>query len=205
MIGLAFTAPAFAIDHEFGGYWRTRMYTQKNFTGTESGAKDIALADTRTRLYYTAVINDNLKFVNKFEMDATWGVGGVSYGDIGADGIAVEVKNTYAEFKTDLGLFRVGTQAGVIHRGFVFDDDFSGILATTGTYTFVYAKSQENSDNMGDDVAAYHFKACYDLDTIKLSPAFTYLDLNGGNSGWILGLDLDAKISGLHFFIMAEN
>jgi len=31
--------PAMAFDSEFGGYWRTRAYVQKDFTGSDSGAK----------------------------------------------------------------------------------------------------------------------------------------------------------------------
>ena len=76
IVGIAFTAPAFAIEHEFGGYWRTRMYTQRNFDGSDSTTDtgldfsngnldqetDSTQTDTRSRIYYTAVLNDNLKF-----------------------------------------------------------------------------------------------------------------------------------------------
>ena len=91
-----FTLPAAALENVFGGYWRTRYFSQKYFSGYDRGdrtgvpiidddgdvigeerAEDdtIERADTRTRLYYTAKINDNLKLVNKFEMDATFGGG----------------------------------------------------------------------------------------------------------------------------------
>ena len=71
---VAFTAPAMAIDHVFGGYWRTRAYMQKNLTGEDdTEAKDLTQVDTRTRVYYTAKFSDNFKFVNKFELDAVWG------------------------------------------------------------------------------------------------------------------------------------
>ncbi len=220
LIGLAFTAPAFAIDHQFGGYWRVRMYTQKNFDGSSevTGAAtttyavtstdgatvtltptttyangDVAVADTRTRLYYTAVFSDNFKFVNKFEMDATWGSGS-SYGDIGADGVNVEVKNSYAEFNTAGALFRVGTQAGVLHRGFVFDDDFSGVVAAVGPVTFLYAKISEADDNVSGDAAFYHVNAAFDLGAVKLTPTFTYYDLADDDHQWILGLDVDNEI-----------
>ena len=54
------------------------------------------MADTRTRLYYTAVLNDNLKFVNKFEWNATWGDFGVA--DISNDSTtSMRWKNSYID------------------------------------------------------------------------------------------------------------
>ena len=124
----AFALPASALENEFGGYWRTRFYTEQNFTGEdESEASDVSLVDTRTRLYYTAIINDNLKFVNKFEMDATWGDSG--YGDIGTDGKSLfEIKHSYADFSIGDYNFKVGAQGKVFARGFLFDDDFMGLI-----------------------------------------------------------------------------
>jgi hypothetical protein len=69
---IALAVPAAALENEFGGYWRTRFYTEGLFNG-ENTDDTYRRVDTRTRLYYTAKINDNLKLVNKFEMDATWG------------------------------------------------------------------------------------------------------------------------------------
>jgi len=69
----AFTLPAMAVDHEFGGFWRTRMFNMTNFTGDDTSDKDLQQADTRTCLYYTAVLSDAVKLVNKFEMDAVFG------------------------------------------------------------------------------------------------------------------------------------
>jgi hypothetical protein len=72
LLVFAFTVPATAdVEHLFGGYWRTRMIVQENFTGTESDYNKTGLlnpalgftvgnntsVDTRTRLYYTAVLN----------------------------------------------------------------------------------------------------------------------------------------------------
>jgi len=138
LLVVALTVPAFALENVFGGYWRTRFFTQQDFTGQEDtpnpGNKDYSAVDTRTRLYYTAVINDDLKFVNKFEMDAVWGVGGTSYGDVGADGLAVEVKNSYADFNVAPMLSgKVGVQGFTLARGFIADDDFSGVVASFKT------------------------------------------------------------------------
>ena len=70
---IALTVPAAALENEFGGYWRTRLFTDGHFNGENNDDTNYRRVDTRTRLYYTAKINDNLKFVNKFEIDAVWG------------------------------------------------------------------------------------------------------------------------------------
>jgi hypothetical protein len=157
---LTFALPASAaVEHQFGGYWRTRFFANENFAGTDeesvttstsyalntrTGAieprvavsddsLDLSRVDTRTRLYYTAEINDSLKLVNKFEMDAVWGGPKAGYGDVGADGKDFEIKNTYAEFNLGPGAFRVGVQPFMVSRGFTFKDDAAGAL---GLFTF---------------------------------------------------------------------
>ena len=134
LLVIAFTLPASAVENIFGGYWRTRMFSQMDFTGDDSEDQDLSVVDTRTRLYYTAKFSDNLKLVNKFEMDAVWGsnttnaAGDSGYGDIGADGIRVEVKNSYADFNLgEMVNAKVGVQDYVIAKGFVFDDDGAGV------------------------------------------------------------------------------
>ncbi|SDU31406.1 alginate export family protein [Desulfobacula phenolica] len=195
LIGLAFTAPSFAVEHEFGGYWRVRMFSMKDFSGDDSGSMDSSMADTRTHLYYTAVINDNLKLVNKFEMDADWG-SSASYGDIGADAVAIEVKNTYADFNLGALNAKVGTQGTVIQRGFVFDEDFSGVVLTSNGVIAKYIKVEENGDNAGDDITAYSLSYTADLDAVKLTPVFTYVDDDDDDSAWFIGLDVDADFGG---------
>ena len=142
LLVFAFTVPAAAVEHQFGGYWRTRIFMQSDFSGkdeTVAGAgADVSRTDTRTRLYYTAVINDNLKFINKFEFDAIWGgqdttfaAGqgtGKVYGDVGADGVNVEIKNSYVEFNWLSSIWRVGVQGWELSRGFQFSDDAAGVL-----------------------------------------------------------------------------
>jgi hypothetical protein len=143
LLVFAFTVPAGAVEHQLGGYWRTRFFMQNDFHGYDASLKgsgqDTSRIDTRTRLYYTAVINDNLKLVSKFEMDAVWGQldstfndgsgHGLqnSWGDVGADGIAIEIKNMYAEFNLG-GIWRVGVQQMLAARGFMTDDDVPGVL-----------------------------------------------------------------------------
>ena len=223
IVGIAFTAPAFAIEHEFGGYWRTRMYTQRNFDGSDSttdtgtaktvtpwdstagaaGAAmttynpaDTTITDTRSRIYYTAILNDNLKFVNKFEMNATWGCD-LSYGDIGADGLSVLVKNSYVDFNVGPFNAKLGVQPAVVHRGLVFDDDFSGVLlsidSSIGTTSGGFLKISEASDNTGSDANGYLFKHEVNLGSIILAPSIVYTDGADGNYNYFLGADVDGN------------
>jgi len=126
---IAYTAPVLAFfESEVGGYWRTRVIAQENFNGTDA-VDDVSRVDTRTRFFYTAHFSENFKFVNKFEMDAVFGDESEnSYGDIGTDGVSVEVKNSYVDFTLAPVNFKIGAQGKVMSRGFLFDDDFAGAI-----------------------------------------------------------------------------
>jgi hypothetical protein len=152
LLVVAFTAPTYAVEHIFGGYWRTRFYSQGNFSTLDddgnrfpvvddTGApvlddqgrptfasrnRDFSQVDTRTRLYYTAKFSDNFKFVNKFEFDAVWGDLD-TYGRVGADTRSVEVKNSYIDFNLGAHRFEVGVQGFLLAKGFLFDDDAAGM------------------------------------------------------------------------------
>jgi hypothetical protein len=173
LLCIAFVAPSFALENKFGGYWRTRAYTQKNFSG-EDDDNGISIVDTRTRLYYTAQINDNLKFVNKFEFDADWGGTG-DYGDIGADGVNVEIKNSYVDFSMGDMNFKVGVQGWVLARGFMFDDDFAGAIITYKgdgfKLPFIWVKAYE-----GDSETTVEDQNDDDVDYFALAPVFHLMD-----------------------------
>jgi len=131
---LALTMPAAAFENQFGGYWRTRFYTDIGFSGSDiaRGNQDVNAADTRTRLYYTAKFSENLSFVNKFEVNATWGAN-KGYGEVGADAVGdtnyFRVKNSYVDFKLGEQRFKVGVMGMTLGRGYILDDDISGIQA----------------------------------------------------------------------------
>lgn len=179
---IALTVPAAALENEFGGFWRTRMISEGHFDGEEDDVTNDRVVDTRTRLYYTAKINDNLKLVNKFEMDAVWGTGGVSYGDVGADGIAVEVKNSYADFNVGPVNFTVGAQPYELFRGFAISDDASGIIARWKVLdNFVLAgswlKNFEGGAGTGnnEDLDTYTLTgALWFSENISIKPSISY-------------------------------
>jgi hypothetical protein len=186
-----FTVPAAALENEFGGYWRTRFYSQKYFSGFDRGDKinkedppdraaddTVELTDTRTRLYYTAKINDNLKFVNKFEYDAVWGDSSASsrnYGKVGADGVDLQIKNSYADFNLGSVNFTVGVQPYSLFRDFQISDDASGIIARWKAMdNFVLAgswlKSFEGSAANGSNGSGEN----EDVDTYTVTGAFWF-------------------------------
>ena len=195
---------ASAVESQFGGYWRTRAFTQVDFTGKDDGS--FAITDTRTRLYYTAVFNENFKFVNKFEFDSTFGDG--DGGDLGADGKIFEVKNSYADFNVNNVRFKVGTQGAVINRGFAFDNDFSGVYAGANVgdaalLQFLWV-SVSDGDIPGNGVTStadipdaevdyYAFVPVITVnDSLSVTPTLIYGNVEGEDTGvWWAGGDVD--------------
>jgi hypothetical protein len=167
----AFTVPAPALENKFGGYWRTRFMTNQEFSGDDSEALDFTMVDTRTRLYYTAILNDNLKFVNKFEFDADWG--DTVLGDIGADGQIFEIKNSYVDFNLGPVNFTIGIQNATLARGFIFADDFSGAVVAyksdVVTVPFIWIKGFEGG--MGKDANDA------DFDYYAIAPSFSPMEM----------------------------
>jgi hypothetical protein len=185
---VAFTLPASAFESVFGGYWRTRAFSQQDFSGLDDSAQDVSRVDTRTRLYYTAILNDNLKFVNRFEFDAVWGDTG--YGDIGTDGQVFEIKQSYADFTVGALRFTVGAQGHQIGRGFVFDDDYAGVTASfkMGDHLipFTWARINEGgTNNNSQDADLFALWPVFQLgEAFTLNPylVYEYSD-NTGRSG----------------------
>jgi hypothetical protein len=232
LLVVAFTLPAAAMEYQFGGYWRTRAYTNRNFTGYdrkdddikkdaakyEAGNKmDITWIDTRTRLYFTAVFNENLKFVNKFEMDAKWG-DSANYGDIGADGTVFEVKNSYVDFNVGPVGGKVGVQPVTLGRGFLFEDDASAaILSFNGegfSLPLIWIKAFDMDAKGKRDVDFFAVSPSFSAGGVTINPfgmfmfsdrADNYYQSNDKASslevlkgvdkleGWYGGLNVDGK------------
>ncbi len=153
---IAVAAPAMAkVEFSYGGQFRVRYLSQSNFTqpfaqgGAAAAALNAALNsdddlsrfDERLRLYFTFTASENLKLVTKFEVgDATWGNNSsandkLNLGRVGADAVAVEVKNVYFDFNIPNGLMplnaKIGTQPFLLVDSWIVDDDFSGAYLNT--------------------------------------------------------------------------
>ncbi len=197
MVGGVAVTTASAVESQFGGYWRTRIFSQSNFDG--QGA-NYWRADNRTRLYYTAKFNDDFKFVNKFEHNTSWGDD--TGGDIGADGMGIfRIKNSYADFTLGNVNTRLGIQANVLARGFIFDDDFSGALITYNSgdisVPFMWARVDgEYVSDAGRDEDIYSLTAKVNVgDMGKVSPYVVYHGANNDSdlAAFYLGVDADLK------------
>jgi hypothetical protein len=202
----AFTLPASAFESVFGGYWRTRAVHQENFTGNDdvqnaAGQSDtgVTRVDTRTRLYYTAILNDNLKLVNKFEMDAVWGTGGAQYGDFGADGIAVEVKESYVDANIGPVRAKIGVHDRLFARGFIFADEFSGVTlsfkAGDVLIPFSWMKGFEGGTNHNS----------LDVDVFGIDPFFNFGDNFTLNPFVIYAYSSDGGGVGNNSFSFGQN
>ena len=199
LLVVAFTVPASALENVFGGYWRTRAYSALDYDGNEYvNGGDLTRVDTRTRLYYTAILNDNLKLVTKFEIDYVWGDNVT--GDIGADGLGqIEVKNIYADFNMGPVNAKVGTQYAVLGRGILFADDFSGVLLTYKGEGFsiplMWAKAWEgNAWNSSDDTDYYGILPSFSLgEGITLNPFLVYATSNAAGAGIHANMAADAN------------
>jgi hypothetical protein len=197
MVGTMVTS-ASAFESKFGGYWRTRMLTTIDMAGTDAGS--LSYVDTRTRLYYTAIFNENFKFVNKFEFNNTWGdsVGG----DIGADGMGIlRIKNSYADFKLGAATLKVGIQGATIARGFLFADDFSGIVAVipAGNVTLPLAWVKVDDEDKGGKAYDRDYYAAMPIikvtDAVTLNPYLIYDKAEGEDwNNYYAGIDVDVKM-----------
>jgi len=182
----AFSHPAMAVDHEFGGYWRARMFNLTNFSGNDD-ALDLQQTDTRSRLYYTAVLSDVVKLVNKFEMNAVFG--DEERGDIGADGNDFLIKNSYADFKLGDFNFKLGTQETCMARGFLHCDDFSGAVVRyvmdDMVIPFIWIKPYEGGqgDDFNDfDVDYYAVDPTFSMGELSINPHLLYVTSSDGSS-----------------------
>ena len=206
---VAFTLPASAFESVFGGYWRTRAFINENFLGDDDFGNPsdagISRIDTRTRLYYTAILNDNVKLVNKFEMDATWGNGGVSYGDFGADGIAVEVKQSYVDANIGPVRAKIGVHDVLWARGFIYADEFAGATVSFKAgevlVPFTYMKGFEGgTQKQSLDQEIFGLYPVFNFgDAFTLNPFVLYLYSNNGGPGQFTFGQNAANLAGVTF------
>lgn len=205
VVGGVAATTASALENQFGGYWRSRAFIQDEFV---QDGNDYVRFDNRTRLYYTAKFSDNFKFVNKFEFNSNWGDD--NGGDIGADGSTWLVKNSYADFTLGAVQTKLGIQGGTIARGFVFADDFSGIMIMPDLGNvklhlgYIAEKSEDAGKQSYDEGLALARVEVKVSDAMNVTPYFVYhsagsgVDEDGTAVGdidsYYLGADLDMKI-----------
>lgn len=204
MVGGVAASTASAVENQFGGYWRTRMFVQDEFNQDGSYWR----MDNRTRLYYTAKFSDDFKFVNKFEFNSVWGDD--NGGDIGADGDTYRVKNSYIDANFGSTRLKLGIQGATIARGFILDDDFSGAMVTGnfgGVSVTPFYAAVSTEDGGGQDYDEHLFGALMSVkvsDAVALNPYFVYNTANdalvdgaveGDIENYYIGTDIDVKMA----------
>ena len=187
----AFAVPASALENKFGGFFETNWVTYKSLNYRDNAAADYSTVRNRTRLYYTAILSENLSFINQFEMDSEWGEDGSNkYGDLGADGIAVEVKRSYVDFTTFQSRFEIGVQNFNILRGLLVNDDAAGMKVSyrgfDGFIPAIWWLRPFNGDAMvsdnGQDFDHYTALVNIQRSNWQLAPSIGYLTTNNGAS-----------------------
>jgi hypothetical protein len=147
---------AFALENIFNGSFALRATHSNYATGTAGyllspsatvapGAIDSArnnnFIEQRTRLFYTAKANDNLKFVTGFEIDSTWGKSSYMQGRandggaVGADTTNIETKQAYLDFNCPItgANFKGGIMPFMdAYKGVFINADAAGVLLSKG-------------------------------------------------------------------------
>lgn len=159
----AVAAPAMA-EVKLNGYYRLQG-TMQSFTADQDAQ---SFVDQRLRMKVTDQLNDNVSVVWYGEYDAPFGVtGGKTVagagGKLSADGVGIETKNFYVDFKVPNSSWAVRTGIQGFGWGryedFVTDDDMNGIKAsgTAGPVklTAGWFKWDEGAYNLADDIDFY--------------------------------------------------
>jgi hypothetical protein len=184
---VSFTLPAAALENKFGGFFDTSFNYYSSLNYQDDQAAEYSTIRSRTRLYYTAEISKDLKFVNQFEFDTTWGEQ-ASYGDIGADATVFEVKRTYLDFNLADFRFEIGTQGFNLHRGLGFNDDMSGMKVSyrgagniiPALWWFRLNDGDRNTGNDGADVDHYTALVNIKAGNMQFVPSVGYLYASNG-------------------------
>ncbi|WP_461210187.1 outer membrane homotrimeric porin [Desulfocurvus sp. DL9XJH121] len=98
----------------------------------DRNSEDDFNANQRVRMYFEYVDSETLRGVVGFEIDTRWGE--ANGGQLGTDGVDVEVKHAYVDFNVGNVAFRTGLQPlafpSAVAGSPIWDDDVAGIVAS---------------------------------------------------------------------------
>ena len=213
----AIATPALA-DQKISGYYRMQAITDTVEGAPADSKKAESQIDQRFRLRYQNNLNEYVHFVYFGEVDVPWGQpskGGIGGGGKSSgDGVNVETKNVYLDFKIPDSIFsfRTGLQGfGDNFDNVLIADDVNGVQANMafapnfGT-TLAYFKFDEGTDtpvtgkrtirNHADDVDFYALKNKLKVnDGLGMNFDGYYLHDNTSDIDlYTLGLSADAKM-----------
>lgn len=220
---VALAAPAMS-DSQISGYYRMQAITDTVNGVPADDKKAESQIDQRFRLRYQNNLNEYVHFVYFGEVDVPFGqpskgaIGGG--GRVSADGVNVETKNVYLDFKIPDSIFsfRLGTQGfGDNWQNVFVADDMTGVQANMafspnfGT-TLAYFKFDEGAKTQWDDTDLYALKNKLKVtENLGLNFDLYYLDDNSVGTAevdlYTLGLGADAKLGtvGLDGFVAYQT
>lgn len=163
MAVLVATPALAAVDFKWGGQFRFRWLGEDNVGWGSDDIEDHShFIDQRLRLYFTITASENLKGVVKLEMgDVVWGFGGGtnrvgpgSGGQVGADGVNVELKNAYIDFAIPCTPTRaiIGIQEVALLDGWIYNDDVAAAVFVTKLDPFKITAAYASGQNLPNHV-----------------------------------------------------
>lgn len=191
---LAVAAPAMA-EFKFSGEFRAQGYTQTAQDRGSNDARSLSVIDQRFRPKLDYKINDYIGLTYFGEIDTVWGGGtsakypGGQGGAVGADGVNLETKNLYVDFKLPqtASKLRLGIQGlKDSFDGVVFFDDMaaahlSGKLGPLDYQAF-YSKWSDADTRLWDETNVFGLDLSHKYgDFAKAGIAAYYYDNNSGN------------------------
>ena len=220
LLVLALAAPAMA-DIKVNGYFRTQGQSdnvdslgQKQVGGGDAPTE--TAIDNRFRAKVTNSLNEYVKLVYYGEVDMLWGaqskgsIGGG--GQRGLDGVNIETKNVYADFKVPNSIYsvRVGGQGiGGRYENVIIGDDAMALQVNAKTsdtmdVNFLYSKFNEGNLTEWDDNDFYGLNFNFKLaNAAKLQLDAFWYDVNGNftlqDDALSTDIDLDVTNSDIYY------
>jgi hypothetical protein len=202
----AFTAPAWATEHEFSGSWRNRFYQKNRYTGTkDANTREFTTIDQRVQIQYAAIVNDNLKLITKFEIDAVWGAQDAAPG---TDGVDIEVARVYVDFNLTPNLnIKTGYQLFYLVRGYLISDDAAGIIATYKVnpgLAFVFVWVHMADDPTGPGPAGNAAATALALDVTDVNATSNDMDIDLYAIMAVVALSKNVVIKPMYAFVHSQ-
>jgi len=206
----AFTAPAFAVDADFSGYYRLRGFWYDNEAAADDKmnqplSRNRAYYDQRLRIQMVFNVAEGLSVTSRFHaMDRVWGDWeriNVSSGTQGYAQDNIYWHRAYITAKTDIGKFDVGYQQGGVWGTIFGDTEADGRARVKYTGVFgpwialaLWEKFNEkdgdpSTSHVDEDYDAYAVAGIYKWDGGQAGLLFYYLinkeDENQKTTNWI--------------------
>ena len=145
-------------------------------------------------------------------MNADWGDAGTEYGDVGTDGIAVQVKHSYADFTMGMANVKMGAQGATLARGLLFDADFAGVTLNfkgdafqVPLYWIRFDEGGVGKDANDGDADLFGVSPAFSFGGVSVNPMLFWLTSQDASLGDELGDLNDPNIEKVNLFYLGVN